>query len=478
MAFDMLHRCPQYRKKNKKLKYFWIFLGTKMRFPLPPLVLPLFACTAAAAFSGAQSFYPASHPYIRVNGRFAKPLTSTATALHEGSLYVDWSSVKFELVADPPVSLVVAEHWSHGNEYLVTIADPQNSRASSSFQLNTTNATTVWPLQHPSSPPSSSSPSSSSPLHITVEKTTEARQDAGGLAEIRGFMAGALHDALPPPKKRLIECIGDSIMCGNHAARWPPYPKDCPTTRSPAAARESSELSWCARVAAALDADYQMVCESGNGLVMTDGATCHAVRGPATCIPEKWPFRLNCAANKDGYCFGKDAPGINTTAPLDPARVPDAVLINLGQNDYGKAPDHLPNRSLWTTHYTSFVQTITSTYLAQKKKKNADDSEDGEDGNNANGGGGGSSSSNGPPKAPAFFLACGGMALKYCNNTKFAVESMRASGMSNVRYLDISAGGVDNNNQSTVGCGNHPSYISHLAMAEIAEPIVRSVLHW
>ena len=91
----------------------------------------------------------------------------------------------------------------------------------------------------------------------------------------------------------------------------------------------------------------------------------------------------------------------------------DAVVINLGQNDYGKpahidpktgkpVKNHLPSPSQWATHYTWFLGNMTKLYA---------------------------------PKVPTFFLACGGMAPKYCNDTAAAVRQMNAAGMKNVVFM-------------------------------------------
>ena len=165
-------------------------------------------------------------------------------------------------------------------------------------------------------------------------------------------------------------------MCGNHAERWAPYQKDCPSTRGTPEARESSRVSWCPLVAQSLNADYQVECESGNGLVATDGDTCHVFHGSATCMPDKWRYALDCASLGSPGC-PKVPP-----APFEP----HAVLINLGQNDYGKpahvdpstgkpVKNHLPPTAMWVRNYAWFLGNITA---AQKT-------------------------------APEFFLACGGM---------------------------------------------------------------------
>ena len=315
-------------------------------------MFPVLLLAAAPALThAATTFFPATSPRIRVVGR---------TAANGTALAFDWSSVTLLMNASGPLSIVLEESQAHGQEYLVQRTTDGKQWAST--QLNTTSST-LYPLL----------PSGAGPTLLRVEKVTEGRQDAGGMVRFGGVHASALHP-LPPPRQRRIECIGDSIMCGNHCERFSPYPKLCPgdkpvkcTTKPqpcpghpgatfcnsdpapgqcdkpmphkpcppcpppppqlegqlrsmPADARESSHLSWCPVLARALDADYQastaacnppvlaglhfhtdgacvvhgplrtrlrfhngacvvlqVECESGNGLIMTDGATCHAV---------------------------------------------------------------------------------------------------------------------------------------------------------------------------------------------------------
>ena len=56
---------------------------------------------------------------------------------------------------------------------------------------------------------------------------------------------------------------------------------------------------------------------------------------------------------------------------------------------------------------------------------------------------------------------------------------MNKAGMSNVHYLDITASSVDANKTGLyMGCGGHPSWIGHAKAAEIAKPLLKSVMHW
>ena len=383
---------------------------------LRPLLL---LALASAGASGA--LIPANDPRIRVVGR---------TLASGSALLFDWSSVYIEAQATGPLSLVVAEGWAHGNEYNVTL------NGTYLFQLNTSQATQQYPIL-----------SAAQRGLVRIEKITEARTDAGGVVRFIGLQAQALGPA-PPARGRRVECIGDSIMCGCHSERWAPFPSDCPSTRGTAEARESSHLSWCPTAARALNADYRMECESGNGLVATDGDTCAAFDGGATCMPKKWKHALDCAT------IGSDCAGsANATAPAA-GWEPDVVMINLGQNDYGppahKDPktgkqikNHRPPTQLWAQNYAWFLGNISAA----------------------------------ASKPPQFFLACGGMADKYCNDTQTAVSQMQAAGHKNVHYVDLTPASTDKD-PKYMGCGNHPSWISHQAMADIAAPIVKKALGW
>jgi hypothetical protein len=86
-----------------------------------------------------------------------------------------------------------------------------------SFQLNTTGGTSHYSLL----------PDSGGPTLVRIEKVTEGRTDAGGVVAFGGLHATALHQ-LPTTLPRRIECIGDSIMCGNHCERFAPFPELCP----------------------------------------------------------------------------------------------------------------------------------------------------------------------------------------------------------------------------------------------------------
>jgi hypothetical protein len=392
-------------------------------------MLVLISCLAAVT----AVRFPATDPRIRVVGR---------TVTDGSALLFDWSSVYIEAQATGPLSFVVTEGWDHGNEYYISI---NGSAGMPIRQLNTSQEIQTYLIL-----------SEGQSGVVRIEKVTEARTDEGGVVRFIGFEAKAL-GAKPPSHSRRIECIGDSIMCGAHAERFSPFQTDCPSTRGTKETRESSRLSWCPTVARALSADYHVECESGNGLVATDGDTCKIFNGSEICMPEKWKHSLDCNTMGPGPSakdpHGRGCPG-GENSSIATSFEPDAVLINLGQNDYGRpahidpktgkpVKNHLPPTELWVQNYQWFIANITAKAA----------------------------------RPPQIFLACGGMADKYCNDTKATVAHMNAIGHHNVHYIDLTPASADKD-PKYMGCANHPSWIAHRAMADIATPLVKGVMGW
>ena len=428
-----------------------------------PVALATLLLGVASAMPTTLQLFPATHPQIRVVGRTAAQAPhpsrrgrgagdagAGAAAARGGkstALYFDWSSVYIVARLTGPASILLHEAANAskapqhppaapGNSYLVQLLDSQQPPV----RLNTTATVHEYPL------PLAAGVTAT----VRIEKVTEAREDSGGVVRFDGLRAAALHPQPPVPQRRL-ECIGDSIMCGAHSERVHPFPSDCGDEHG--GNRESSHLSWCPVLARALAADYQMECCSGNGLVYTDNPTsavdCDWGRIPPTCpvMPRKWQQRLMCATDGVFIKTGGVCHGLGGLEPLDVSLPPHAVLINLGQNDYGA--DHIPNTTEWVAAYTDFVKNISATYRS----------------------------------TPHFFLACGGMADKYCLDTEAAVRSMNSAGLGNVHYLDLTAAGASAfQNGTTQGCpghpGSHPSWVSHALMAEVSEPVVRRVMGW
>merc|ERR1711967_41171 len=102
---------------------------------------------------------------------------------------------------------------------------------------------------------------------------------------------------------------------------------------------------------------------------MTDGDTCKVVGGSGTCMPEKYKHNLDCLSDSSDdrgctmrACLGETGCMVASDTDVVPFD-PDAAVINLGQNDYGKpahidpvsgkpVKSHCPTSDQWTSHYT------------------------------------------------------------------------------------------------------------------------------
>ncbi|MCJ1311458.1 Tripartite DNA replication factor [Agyrium rufum] len=141
-----------------------------------------------------------------------------------------------------------------------------------------------------------------------------------------------------PAPARLIELIGDSITVG--------YGLDGVYPCTNTAALEDNQLTDGVLAAQSLGADYSVVAWSGKGIVRNYEST---PPDDSLLVPELWTrYGANDADNS--YTFPTD-------------RIPQAVVINLGTNDFGYlgVRDEL-NVTLYTNAMVQFVKTIQTHY--------------------------------------------------------------------------------------------------------------------
>jgi lysophospholipase L1-like esterase len=159
--------------------------------------------------------------------------------------------------------------------------------------------------------------------HIELVKRTEA---SIGHSQITGLVIDDDAKLLPAPARpRRIEVIGDSISCGfgNEAAN-----KEEKFT----AATENAWLAYGAVAARAVGADYVCIAWSGKKL------------WPDNTIVELYD-RVLPYSEKPDWDFSR--------------QIPDAVVINLGTNDFDKEN---PDEAGWVTAYVEFISRIRGHY--------------------------------------------------------------------------------------------------------------------
>jgi lysophospholipase L1-like esterase len=162
---------------------------------------------------------------------------------------------------------------------------------------------------------------------VIVWRRTEA---FFGVATYEGFdFDGTLLAPAPAPTRR-IEMVGDSITCGYGDEGDGP---SCPFT----ADTENHYLTYGAIASRNVNADLVATCWSGIGMYRDYGG------GTTDQMPVRY-LRALPETSTSAWDFSK--------------YVPDAVVINLGTNDFAKGDPGMP----YQTAYLSFVRTVRKKY--------------------------------------------------------------------------------------------------------------------
>ncbi|ELR21706.1 GDSLlike lipase/acylhydrolase domain containing protein [Acanthamoeba castellanii str. Neff] len=216
-------------------------------------------------------------------------------------------------------------------------------------------------------------------------------------------------------ESRRIEFVGDSISCGYGIEGHPP----CPFT----AATENSGLTYGSLIAKSLSAELHLECWSGRGVVRNYGDKNITSAEP---FPSLFPRTLP-TAHDSAWHFG--------------VWTPQAVVINLGTNDYSTQP--APPQDIFEEGYQKFVEYIYSQYK-------------------------------GNHETPHFFLACGPMISQpCCSYVKNVVDKEKAKGV-NITYIDMQ----HILSPEDHGCAGHPSVSGHRKMAGVAGPVIKAAMGW
>lgn len=174
---------------------------------------------------------------------------------------------------------------------------------------------------------------SEGPHRLKLQKCTEGSQ---GCTTVYGFYlnsGGNMRSV--PPKKRLIEIIGDSYSCGygvdseNSQAHFKPETEDC-------------NKAYGCIIAHYFDADYVLIAHSGMGISRNYGDTVQVSQNNMT---DRY-LRIFDEAGTDVYDFENYRP--------------DLVTINLGTNDYSLGK--VPTSKELTDHYIQMLQNIRNHY--------------------------------------------------------------------------------------------------------------------
>ncbi len=207
----------------------------------------------------------------------------------------------------------------HKNEYAV-IVDQRAPR------LLTTDTASVYPI--------ASDLSSSAPHTITIQKRTETFVGKG---EFGGFILDKDCALLPLDKRpdRRVEFIGNSITCGYGVEGDSSNCRFSPQT-------ENACMSYAAMTSRALNADYSLVSYSGRGVVRNYGDSSKVSQYP---MPSLY----------DRTCFSDSTRKWNFAS-----WTPQAVVINLGTNDFSTHP--FPDSAVFEEAYIRLIHRVRAQY--------------------------------------------------------------------------------------------------------------------
>jgi lysophospholipase L1-like esterase len=237
-------------------------------------------------------------------------------------------------------------------------------------------------------------------------------------SQLVGFDFGSGGQLLPPPPAAAhrLEVIGDSISAG--------YGDECTNASMHfSATTENAYLAYGPLTARALGADIHLIAWSGKGMYRNnDGTT-------TDTMPILWQRTLPT----------------DMTSQWDPSTwIPDAVVINLGTNDYAAQGD--PTAS-YQAAYLSFVTQLRGAY-------------------------------------PGAFIFCAlgpMMSGTNLNSARTAVNNviaMRATaGDANLKLVEFATQNCMADG-SGCGCDYHPNLAEHQAMATVLEGAIHDTLGW
>lgn len=172
------------------------------------------------------------------------------------------------------------------------------------------------------------------PHTITIHKRTES---LFGKGEFAGFVLDKGKKLLAPDQKpeRRIEFIGNSITCGYGVEA---DSSDCHFS----AATENANLSYASIASRLLNADYSLIAYSGRGVVRNYGDSNKTSVDPMPALYDRTCF--NDSSSK--WDFSK--------------WIPQAVVINLGTNDFSTMP--YPDKNIFQTAYQNLINRIRNLY--------------------------------------------------------------------------------------------------------------------
>jgi lysophospholipase L1-like esterase len=250
---------------------------------------------------------------------------------------------------------------------------------------------------------------------VELYRRTEASQ---GESQFLGFDFGSGQLLAPPaPPARRLEIVGDSITCGYGNEGADQYCGFTPDT-------ENHYLTYGAIAARSLEAELVTVAWSGKGVVCNYGDAADSCTNPLPVYYDRvLPDRPDLEWDFASY-------------------QPDAVVLNLGTNDFSTDVD--PSQAEFEDAYRSFLEHIRSKYPTAYLL-----------------------CTNGPMLTDPDLSTVRG----YIDNV---VQALNSAGDSRVGSFEI----TPQDGTNGYGCDWHPSLVTHQNMATELEAALRRALGW
>jgi lysophospholipase L1-like esterase len=343
------------------------------------------AGSAGMPGSGGAAGGNAASPAVRIVGR-------TAPGGADGSAEYSWPGVNIQArFTGTAVSMAVNNATS--NNRVTVVVDGGSAK--------------VISLGSGQSTVSLASGLTSGPHDILIWRNTEA--SPGGttiFSGLTGFGAGGALLAPDAAPARRIEMVGDSLSVGAGV-------EGDSTCTGGIDAYTDNYLAYGSVAARAVSADVVTIAYSGIGVYRNYGET--TPTAASLTMPKRYPYALPDTVLWNFALYQ-----------------PQAVVINLGTNDFGSSDPGTP----YETAYVSFVQAIRQKY------------------------------------ADTYFILIdmyGGTRLTRLDNV---LASLKASGETKAEVLSL------NSVQNNLGCNQHPNVAGQQAMGTTLAARLRTVFGW
>ncbi|KAN0029869.1 hypothetical protein ACTA71_008006 [Dictyostelium dimigraforme] len=243
---------------------------------------------------------------------------------------------------------------------------------------------------------------------IVLSKRTEA---SFGEVRFYGFSVDSTGKTVPQSKPtRKIEFIGDSITCGYGDLGTAPCNFQAIT--------EDNYDTYASITARELECEMYLEAWSGRGVVRNYGSPTPTSSSGTIPLIYQYTIPTDTSINWDFDQY-----------------IPDAVVINLGTNDYSTQP--APSQEQFQSGYIDFIRAIRK-YYAQSP--------------------------------PEFFLICGPMINNPCCDYVANVSSIVGA-----TYIDAQNILVE---PTDFGCDGHPSLSGHTKLAAVVSPAIQKGMGW